>query len=1042
MPPLSPPRSARAREQRELAAFARSRGYRLGPLLGTGRLGPVYAATHIASDRPVAVRVFAAAHCAPGAPRTALWRALRQGLDLVHPALAGVLELGESRGGAVWAAVDRGHPFAPATAPDGAARDLRRLVAALAHLAAHHCAHGALAPRHLHRDAQGALLLGDAGLAALSEPDGAALPGPDPETLATEIGPLPGSAAARRRAAAATLDQLRALVADWPLSPADRAALAAAPRLAALQAALAGPADGAAAPDPLAPDRAAAPRPWPQRPLHADTQALPLVGREQERRALLSALDRVDQGEGARLVLLEGGPGLGRARLCQWAATHAAAHRGAAWLWGWHGPNGGWDQGLAGMLARHLGVAGMPPVLARSALATGLDAGAFDGPPALRTALLDWLLPVAGGAPRPPVGPLDRWRAALALIRAECTEHGLTVVVLEEGWWSSDTLGFVRFLLSEGARLPVLVLLTVRADRIERRPQAAALLDELGSDAVSGRVRVPPLGRDERDTLLRQVLGLGPALAEDLATHAGGRPLEAIELVRDLDQEGQLCQTPAGRERLEPGLPLPPTLDALWQGRVARVPGLQPGWIDALATAAVLGGSAGAPAWPALCAAAGVAHPGPLLHRSRRLGLLGARGIADPEGMRLAHGSIVPALVRLARRQGSLPTLHRRCAAAVPPSVPGPASPQHLRHLLGAQDHAAARTQSRAAVVALLAAGKARSCAEVLRVAEGAWAERRRADGSGRGAWSRRSAATFALFAARLAELQGQPEAVRAGALRLLSHARRQDWTAEARGAHLLLARMALCEGEDQEALDHARAAERLAQADGDRADLVRAWTVLGWRAVVRGDAEELAEVQQLLATTDDCAALAVACRARLRIESDLSDDIFDDIQRAMDAARRAGAWSCLAAVHTMRGDLRRRRGALADALTDYREARLWEQALGIVLVSRPGLGEGLVRLAQGHHREAARILDATLLRLETRGPPGQAAVAHLALAVISAARGGPDAVLHARQAAGLLRIAGGHEPDLVPLCHQLASAPGAALRQLVARLRRLNAPR
>lgn len=951
------------------------------------------AAEHLPSGRPVALRVFRPRFTDDPVLGDMLWRALRSALELNHPRLLGVLELGETREGTVWAVLERGAPWSPPRDADSAQRDLDDLLQALAHVHAHHRFHGDLRPGHLYRDPDGRLLLADAGLAGVVPPD----------ELATELAAVGRGVGAREAAQARDMAALAELVRGWPLPP------SAVLRLAAPRA--------------TAPPGNAPPRPWSVRPLHADAQTLPFVGREAERRALTAAGVRTTQGDGARLVLLEGEAGVGRARLCRWAATQLAASGGMDWLWGWHGPNGGHGQGLRGLVARHLGLPDRPQALARRPLRALLRSPErFEGPDEDADRLVDWLLPLSD---QPPVGRLDAWRGVLGLLRAECRRGG-RVLVLEEGWWSPWTLGFVHHLLSQATELPVLVLLTVRADRLERRPQAAALLDALAARPETGRLRLAPLGRDEMNSLLEDVLSVGPALRDRLAERTLGRPLELVELVRELDQTGRLTVGDGRLRDIAPGATaLPPTLDALWQGRVARLPEGRPGWVEALACAALLGGSAADPHWVSLAADVGAPDARRLVHRARRAGLLGRSSPGDPAGLRLAHGSLVPALVRLVRRRGSLVRLHQRC---VDRAVASPGSPAALRHRFGAQQPDAARREGTTALARALARGDAGHATELLRLLETSEPAAAHTDPL---------LARIAVLRAALEELRGESDPGRPTALRMLAAAERAGWPEVVREARLLLAQVALQAGESEECRRHGRAAEDAARRHSDTGALRRAWVLLGWQALLAGHRDEVDEYLSLLG--EGRARVLLELRARAELDGECSGALVAAVGPAIDRARADAAWGELGALHGLRADLHRRRGAVDEAHADYRQAGLWTHALAARAWWPPTLGLGLLQLQQGHWRKAARSLDADLPLLERRGPPGLAGLAHLGLAAVSARRQRPAALFHTRRAAALLRQGQARSPDVATLCAAVPTEPGSALADLVERVRGLH---
>ncbi len=1011
--------------------------YAIGDVLGVGRLGEVRAAVHRASGRAVVLRLFSPVLTTDLGSRTALWSALRALLRCESPGLAPVLELGEHTADkgqppAPWAAMERLVPLAPRVRWNDALVDVVAALHGLQFLHAQGLTHGDPRAHHLMRDAQGTARLTDAGLGLVQLP----------EDQPTVLGLLRGGVLAHQQRVAADLRGLGDVFRGWTGTDTPPWVEGWLDRIRSGEIT-----DAHSALTLLAASTTLPPPPtglhgdggWPQglRPLHADTCRPPFVGRDAERDALWSAVERVQLESAARVVIVEGGPGVGRARLCEWVATTAAERVGAAWLWAWHGPNGGAGQGIAGMLRRHLGCSGVPPVLARRVLGPALAEGRLTaGGPLAQQRLLDWLVPETDV----PVGPLDRLDGTLDVVRA-MVRTGPLVVVLEEGWWATESLSFVSHLLDQAPELPVLVLITVRSDRLERRPRAAAKLDALSGHPVTGRVRVPPMGIDELKLLLETEMGVAPELVEVLHQASGGRALEALELIRELDAEGTLDVGPSGRVLGEARVHLPPTVDALWQGRLTRELGARAAEVGALAAAAALGGSTEDPDWDAIAAELGAHQPTVLRHHARAAGLLGGGGLSDPMGLRFAHGSVIPALVRLARRQGLLHNIHARCAEALAAreGLRRP-SPARLRHVLGARDPSAARRLSAKALDGLLSAGDVHGAAEVLRITSGGWLDRRKSERATVAGDPARAAAQFALYGAWLASLEGQDARERPRTLRVLAKARRAGWDAVSAQCHLLLGRLSMREGESTEAQEHLEAAERLAARAKRPVLMTRAQLLMAEHCIDEG---RIADAEELLDAVDqpDGSALGASVDLlRLHCAFAQGQDPGPMLGAAIDRRHAAGAWHDLVRLMQLQGDVHRMAGRGEAAELRYRQAQRWISSLGLGVVRPPELGLGLLALARDQPREAARLLDGCTTTLGRQGPPGLAAVAHLALARLAMDRGGPDALLHMRQAATLLRVSGAREPDVVPLCEAIhqASSPesGSTLRALADRIR------
>ena len=88
-------------------------------------------------------------------------------------------------------------------------------------------------------------------------------------------------------------------------------------------------------------------------------RSIPLVGREQERDALWTALERVTTERRAHVVLLHGNAGHGKTRLGEWLCRTAHEAGAANPIRATHGPVEGPAHGLAAGMARHFSCVGM-----------------------------------------------------------------------------------------------------------------------------------------------------------------------------------------------------------------------------------------------------------------------------------------------------------------------------------------------------------------------------------------------------------------------------------------------------------------------------------------------------------------------------------------------------------------------------------------------------------------------------------------------------------------------------------------------------------
>ena len=262
-----------------------------------------------------------------------------------------------------------------------------------------------------------------------------------------------------------------------------------------------------------------------------------LVGRESELRAVETLL----RSERPRGVAIVGEPGIGKTTLWQAAVEHARA------------------QGARVLIARpteseaRLAFAGLADLLA------DVPDELFARLPEPQRVGIDVALLRAASA-RPPerrvVGA-----GFLTLLRALAGESEVVCAIDDLHWLDASSAAVVEFALRRLGEEPVRALVSVRATELARAPIPALERDlevehvELGPLSVAAlhRVLTQELGRTfPRPTLVR------------IAQAAGGNPLYAIEIARELDRRGE--HDISGR------IPVPQGLDALVRARVQALP--------------------------------------------------------------------------------------------------------------------------------------------------------------------------------------------------------------------------------------------------------------------------------------------------------------------------------------------------------------------------------------------------------------------------------------------------------------------------------------
>lgn len=262
----------------------------------------------------------------------------------------------------------------------------------------------------------------------------------------------------------------------------------------------------------------------------------PFVGRDAEREAIGAAVDRARRGQGS-IVLLAGGPGVGKSRLAMEAADRAAAH--------------GFRVLLGHCYEREEPFPFLPfAEILESGLAQATSLEDF------RRAMGDAAAELAQIAPRlrrvfpelpePPELPPQQRRRHLfqsfsdALGRAATARPQLCL--LEDLHWADEsTLALLVHLAQSLARMPVVVVGTFRPVLGDENPTLARTLEELLRVGVRP-LRLGGLSRDETSRML-QGLGARPPsnrLANLVFDATDGNPFFVQEVYHHLIEDGRV----------------------------------------------------------------------------------------------------------------------------------------------------------------------------------------------------------------------------------------------------------------------------------------------------------------------------------------------------------------------------------------------------------------------------------------------------------------------------------------------------------------------
>lgn len=429
----------------------------------------------------------------------------------------------------------------------------------------------------------------------------------------------------------------------------------------------------------------------------------PLVGRVEERRALLSAFDEARRERRNGVVVLSGVAGVGKSRLAEWLCVRTAEFGEAAWMRGSHAQRQPPGDGLARMLARHLDCAGQDRIETRRRLEHFMkqcghaDAFAWYG-------LAELVVNATGSLDRDLDGDTfgsDERHLDLLVEVLSCFAATRPLILwLDDVHWDPYAMRLAMRLAGlpaiEGS-YPVLVVCTVRAEMLEEPATAEAVAPLLASDAGL-HLEIPPLPEEDMAELVGELLGFDLEVASTLVARAAGMPMFATELVGDWLQRGLLRPGPHGLTLATATAPaLPDSLYQLWSERVTgfldahfgKPVGFRLAAEKALELAAAMGSDVITREWLAACTIAGIEPPQRLLAHLQHDLLL----VRSPSSFQFSHPMLRETLERRARDSGRWPRHNAACAAMIELELDtrrGPVAERLGRHLLEACEHRSA----------------------------------------------------------------------------------------------------------------------------------------------------------------------------------------------------------------------------------------------------------------------------------------------------------------------------------------------------------------
>jgi DNA-binding SARP family transcriptional activator/KaiC/GvpD/RAD55 family RecA-like ATPase len=269
--------------------------------------------------------------------------------------------------------------------------------------------------------------------------------------------------------------------------------------------------------------------PFPLPPRLRRSARVAFVGRDRELDALRAHWASVESGEGARLVLVAGEPGVGKTRLAREIALEADA-AGAVVL------HGSADEDL---LVLH-----QPLVTALGHYLSVASPAELDRRVRPRAADLEAVAPELAGAERSEGSSTEsrRYRlfeAVAALLEELSAEAPVLLVIDDLHWADQSTIAILRHAFESRPEMRLLAVATQRTVDAQSSGETAEALARLARSEFAHRL--PLDGLAETD-VARLAEGLGSGLPEDVVRgirqQTRGNPFFVQEIVSDLHERG------------------------------------------------------------------------------------------------------------------------------------------------------------------------------------------------------------------------------------------------------------------------------------------------------------------------------------------------------------------------------------------------------------------------------------------------------------------------------------------------------------------------
>jgi tetratricopeptide (TPR) repeat protein len=557
------------------------------------------------------------------------------------------------------------------------------------------------------------------------------------------------------------------------------------------------------------------------------------------------------------------------------------------------------------------------------------------------------------------------------------------ILWVDDAQWGMSTLEVVQYVVEtqEESPLPLLVVMTVQTTDLPNRRAESLLLSEILDGNWARRIEVEPLPPAQRQTLVRELVGLEGRLATQIEERTGGNPLFAVQLVGDWIDRGLLVASPEGFLLQEDAtLDLPDSLQEVWADRLEHLlRGQSEAKIIALELAAILGQEVSGDEWRSACALAQADPSQELIEVLLRERLIQTLDEGPQAGFSFVHGMLRETLALRSRDEGRSKRLHQVCASTLAGRTGRSIPERRGRHLISAERYADALPFIWEGVRNRLRQGQVRIGAVLLeelntaldkaghpeRCAERGWA------------WTEFS---------RLHRLQGNYVQADNYARRAVDCGTQSNDIRLQGESFLALGLVNGEQGEYERALKLFRRGERLANAARDihiqarcRQEVANCFRRLGSldqaKVAFTHALADFRSVEDGVGAAGCLRGLGEVARQALKHQ---------EAQRLLTQARSAyhkegHRWGEGMSLNAL-GEIQRYQGDLKRAEATYRMALERLKAIGSPDESYPRVNLALIHLEKGRYREARRRLEESLATFKRLGRQAMIGCVHLAL--------------------------------------------------------------